>query len=81
MRAILRAQNARRIDLIEKKYGEGLTDEETAELARLRSEIHEYLKGIDPRSTDALGRLDDAIAGMVARVKARRAARTKGAAP
>jgi hypothetical protein len=45
-------KNQRRLDLIDKHYSIGLTDEETAELSQLTSEIYEHMQAIDPRPVD-----------------------------
>jgi DNA-directed RNA polymerase subunit F len=41
-------KNNRRMDLIDHKYGEGLTAEEAAELANLQEEMCKYLARIAP---------------------------------
>lgn len=65
------AKNRRRIQLIEKKYGESLTDGEAEELARLKREVAAHMKVVAPRSTEVLDEISDFVARMRAKVAAR----------
>ena len=57
-----KAKNGRRIRLIKKRYrGGGLDAKETAELARLNSEVAEHINHVSPRSLEALEQFEDFI--------------------
>lgn len=66
------AKNGRRIRLIEKKHREGLNAKETAELARLKREVSEHIRNIDPRSTEVLDDLAVRIEKLKKKAEAQR---------
>ena len=48
--------NHRRLDLITKKYSDGITEAEDKELAELQTQMDEYLERVCPRDTVLLDR-------------------------
>jgi hypothetical protein len=67
------AKNGRRIRLIKKKYrGGGLDEKETAELARLTSELAEHINHVSPRSTEAFEEFEDFVRQLRSEVEAKR---------
>jgi len=63
------AKNERRIRLIKKKHREGLDPKESAELARLKSEVSAHVKQVAPRSTEALEEFEEYVTQLRARAQ------------
>lgn len=74
VRGSIHTKNERRLALIDKKYhGGGLDEAETAELARLKAEVYEYMRVHHPRDPVPLQEFEAWVAAMKAKVEAKRA--------
>jgi hypothetical protein len=67
------AKNERRLRLIEKKHAQGLSEQESLELERLKREIYEHVQAVDPRPTDVLDQIDSRLDSLKKRLEAKRA--------
>lgn len=70
-RKSFKRQNERRLELIGKKYDGGLTEDETAELAELKTWCSEWIQKRFPREAEPLDEIDKRFDEIKARLKAK----------
>lgn len=58
----MKKKNKRRITLIQKKYSDGLTQEEIVELEKLEQEMSVYMEEHFPRSSEILDEMAERLA-------------------